>query len=326
MKRESAQVSLQDKPVFDEIDTLGLLKRLEWPEGMLDVIIDTDAYNEVDDQFAIAYLIQSANKLNVQAIYAAPFCNNRAATPAEGMDKSYSEIMKILSLMHREDLYSCVFRGSSDYLVNEQSPQISDAARHLAEYAMAYSAENPLYVVCISAITDVASAMLLNPAIRDRIVIVWLGGHAVHWHTNNEFNLMQDVAAARVVLGCGVAVVLLPCIGVVSAFRTTEPELRQWIRGKNRLCDYLYDNVVEDAPKHNSLSCWSRAIWDVTAVAWLINGRFMSDLLMPSPIPEYDLHWAHNPRRHPIRYVYMVNRDAVFEDLFHKLAAFQVSE
>ena len=87
---------------------------------------------------------------------------------------------------------------------------------------MQYTEENPLYVVAIGAITNISSALLRNPEIKNRIVLVWLGGHAFHWPDNREFNLYQDVAGARIVCGCGVPLVLLPCMGVVSELRTTE--------------------------------------------------------------------------------------------------------
>ena len=109
---------------------------------------------------------------------------------------------------------------------------------------MERSEEQPLYVIAIGAITNVASAILLEPKIIEKIVLVWLGGNAHDWTDNKEFNLYQDVAAARVVFGCGVPLVQLPCAGVVSGFRTTGPELEYWLRGKNKLCDYL-DNRLQ---------------------------------------------------------------------------------
>ena len=124
--------------------------------------------------------------------------------------------------------------------------------------------KNPLYVIAIGAITNVASALLLDPAIRDNIVLVWLGGEALDWPHNKEFNLRQDVAAARVVLGCGAAVVLLPCMGVVSAFTTSGPEIEHWLRGKNKLCDYLVDVTAKEALSRGGLPTWTRPIWDVT--------------------------------------------------------------
>lgn len=49
------------------------IKNLQVPKGKIDVVMDTDAYNEIDDQFALAYLLKSTEKLNTVAIYAAPF-------------------------------------------------------------------------------------------------------------------------------------------------------------------------------------------------------------------------------------------------------------
>ena len=191
-----------------------ILKRLARPRGPVDVVLDTDAYNEIDDQFAIAYMMKSPEMLRPQAIYAAPFFNSNSTGPADGMERSYQEILKLLSLMGRKDMK--VFRGSNRYLPDENTPVESDAARDLADRAMRYSEEHPLYVVAIGAITNVASALLLRPEIKDRIVVVWLGGHSREWPDSNEFNMFQDVAAARIIFGCGLPLVQLPCMGAVS--------------------------------------------------------------------------------------------------------------
>lgn len=291
------------------------LKNLEIPTGPVDMVLDTDAYNEIDDQFAISYALHATEKLNVLALYAAPFFNNRSSSPADGMERSYQEILKLLRLSKLE----CpVYRGSDRYLPDEQTPVASDAAKHLTELAMRYSPEKPLYVVAIGAITNVASALLMKPEIADNIVVVWLGGNALEWHDNIEFNIRQDVASARVVFASGAPLVMLPCLGVVSAFTSTEPELTYWLKGKNDLCDYLVQHTVEAANEYAKGRVWSRVIWDVTTVGWLLNDgrRFMLDKLIPTPIPEYDHHYAQNPRRPLCRYVYHINRDALMGDLF----------
>ena len=291
------------------------LKNLEIPTGPVDMVLDTDAYNEIDDQFAISYALHATEKLNVLALYAAPFFNNRSNSPADGMERSYQEILKLLRLSKLE----CpVYRGSDRYLPDEQTPVASDAAKHLTELAMRYSPEKPLYVVAIGAITNVASALLMKPEIADNIVVVWLGGNALEWHDNIEFNIRQDVASARVVFASGAPLVMLPCLGVVSAFTSTEPELTYWLKGKNDLCDYLVQHTVEAANEYAKGRVWSRVIWDVTTVGWLLNDgrRFMLDKLIPTPIPEYDHHYAQEPRRPLCRYVYHINRDALMGDLF----------
>ena len=302
-----------------KIDNAKIIKRLEKPSGKVDVVIDTDTYNEIDDQYALAYLIKSDEKLNLKAIYAAPFSNAKASGPAEGMEKSYQEILNVLTLMKREDLKESVFKGSTEYMPSETVPVVSDAAKDLAERAMQYTEEKPLYVIAIGAITNVSSAILMNPDIIDRIVLIWLGGNAVNWPHNKEFNLYQDVAGARIVFGCGVPMVQLPCMGVVSAFTTSGPELEYHLRGKNELCDYLIDVTTKEAMRCYGGNTWTRPIWDVTAVAWLLDGDFEEDYLIHSPIPEYDDRYAFDNNRHFIKYVYHIKRDNLFADLFKKL-------
>ena len=300
-------------------DNEKIIRQLRKPRGSVDVVIDTDTFNEIDDQYALAYLIKSEEKLNLKAIYAAPFFNEKADSPADGMEKSYQEIMNVLTLMEREDLKKVVYKGSKEYMPSEEQPVESDAAKDLAQRAMKYSEENPLYVIAIGAITNVSSAILMNPEIIDRIVLIWLGGNAIHWPENREFNLYQDVAGARIIFGCGVPLVQLPCMGVVSAFTTSGPELEYHLRGKNKLCDYLVDVTTKEAKACGGGETWTRPIWDVTAVAWLLDGDFMEDCLIHSPIPEYDDRYAFDQNRHFIKYVYHIKRDNLFADLFEKL-------
>ena len=155
------------------------------------------------------------------------------------------------------------------------------------------------------------------------IVLIWLGGHAWHLDDTREFNMRQDVAAARVVFGCGVPLVQLPCLGVVDRFYTTKPELEHWLKGKNPLCDYLASNTIAEAESYAAGKPWSRIIWDVAAVAWLTGGEreLMHDRLDYSPLPQYDHYYSFDKTRHLMRYVYHINRDALMADLIQKLLA-----
>lgn len=294
------------------------IKNLSVPEGRVDVVLDTDAYNEIDDQFAISYLLKSKEKLNTKAIYAAPFFNQKSESPKDGMEKSYNEIFKILSLSGEK----CdVFKGSEKYLDNENTPVISPAAQDLAERVKNYSPQKPLYVVAIGAITNIASAILLNPQFAENAVVIWLGGHALHYHNTKEFNMYQDVAAARIVMQSGVPFVQLPCMGVVNQFTVSKPELELWLKGKNDLADYLAENTIKEAESYAKGSAWTRVIWDVTAVAWLLNDseRFMESRIIPMPIPTYDNFYATDYNGYPMRYVYNIKRDNLMNDLFRKL-------
>lgn len=294
------------------------IKMLEKPKGRVDAVIDTDTYNETDDQFAVSYMLANGEKINTKAIFAAPFTNGLAKDAAEGMEKSYDEILKLLTMGGYEDMKQNVKKGSCRYLPDEKTPVESEAARYLCSLATGYSSENPLYVVAIGAITNIASALLMDETLADRIVVIWLGGNALHWHDTSEFNMYQDIAAARVVFGCGVPLVIYPCAGVVSAFTVSGAEFEKWFFGKNRLADYLARNATAAAEQYAKGKPWTRVIWDVTAVSWLC-GDFETSSLINSPIPEYDRRYSFDRRRHLVRYVYGIKRDRLFEDLVNKL-------
>ncbi|MCL2361059.1 MAG: nucleoside hydrolase [Defluviitaleaceae bacterium] len=291
-----------------------LLSRLQYPTGKVNAILDTDTYNEIDDQYALAYFLKSSEKINPLAVYAAPFSKPEFPTPALGMERSYEEILNIMNLCNRPDVTA--YRGSINYLPDEKTPVDSPAARDLITRAM--SSREPLYVLAIGAITNVASAILLEPEIINKIVVVWLGGHAHYWPPWGEYNMAQDVAAGRVIFGCGVPLVQLPCMGVVSHLSTTEPELKHHLKGTSPLGDYLYDITCREAIKDGGNLAWSRVIWDISVVAWLL-GDMVLDTLTPAPIPSYDQGYIHHPDRHLMKVAYHVNRDRIFLDLYTKL-------
>lgn len=286
--------------------------------SVMDVVLDTDAYNEIDDQYAIAYLLCLGERVRVKAFHAAPFYNEKSASPQDGMNKSYDEILHILFLMGRDDLKNRVFKGSCAYMKSEQEPVLSPAQENLVRLAREHTPEEPLYVVAIGAITNVASALVAAPDITDKISLIWLGGHAFEWGDTAEFNLRQDIAAARVIFGSGVPLVQLPCMGVVEMTRTTKPELEFWLKGKNPLCDYLVRHTVEEAESYAAGSAWSRVIWDITAVAWLTDdqGVMFKDRVVPRPQVTADCKYDFSALGALERYIYHVDRDRLFTQLF----------
>lgn len=299
-----------------------LKKNLQTPKGKIDVVLDTDAYNEIDDQYAISYMLKSPEKLNVKAIYAAPFYNENSVSPEDGMEKSYAEIIKLLEITDNIAMRKNVYKGSRSYLKSEQIPSESEAARHLCNLADTYTPERPLYIAAIGAITNIASALLYNPNITDKIVIVWLGGHSREYGNTSEFNMMQDIAAARVVFASGAPVIQLPCRGVVSAFSISKQELEYFLLGKNPLCDYLVNRTIEAMDRDTSCDVdRTRVIWDAAVIGWLLNdsGDFMADRITDIRLPAYDNRYSNKRSGGIMTYVYSINRDKLMQNMIAKL-------
>lgn len=360
-----------------QIDHKKIADALQFPtEEIVDVVIDTDAYNEVDDQYAIAWALCSPERINVEAVYAAPYCtpavakmmtppgqkpphitremmgNNDhfAATPAEGMEKSYQEILHLFELLEISS-EGKVFRGSTTYIEdNGGRPVESEAARNLVSRAMARPEGKRLYVLAIGAITNVASALMMEPAIADKITVVWLGGQPPYFRNGAEFNLAQDMLASQHMFNCGVPLVLIPCMGVASHLTLTLPELDTLLIGKSKMGTYLgqimreaidpspeaiatsdlfgcagYNCGMHDIPMEvhmkfrSRTSAWSRIVWDISTVGYIMSPNWTTSSLQPSPVLNNDMTWGHDPSRHPIRLCCYVKRDNMFGDLFAKL-------
>lgn len=310
------------------------------PSKCVDAVLDTDTYNEIDDAYALAYLLRSPEHIKLQAVYAAPFLlDGRSVSPVDGMEKSYEEAKKVCQLFQKSfppAELPPVYRGCTHFLKDESTAENSEAVANLIKRAKQYSPSEPLYVICIAAITNIASALLKAPEIAKNLVVIWLGGAGYHFHVSREFNLMQDVAAARVAFKSGVPMVHVPCFGVADTCLVTKPELEYWLRGKNPLCDYLIDTTEKVAEKTGATGAWSRVLWDVVAAGWLMDGNHSapvifrdgkndvySDRLIPRPIPTYEGGYEFLPEAVPYRYVYHVKRDLLVTDLFQKLVGIE---
>jgi inosine-uridine nucleoside N-ribohydrolase len=109
------------------------------------------------------------------------------------MDKSYEEILRLLGRMGRSP-DGFVFKGVRDFVGFPKQALKAEAVDHLIARARASSPDDPLCVIAIAAISNVASALIAAPDIADKIIVVWLGGHALEWPDTREFNLRQDPA------------------------------------------------------------------------------------------------------------------------------------
>jgi len=285
------------------------------PAGIVRAVIDTDTYNEIDDQFAVVYALLSPERVHVEALYAAPFHNELATGPEDGMLQSHAELRRLLDRLPQHDS-TPVHHGSRRWLPAPDRPVTSPAAIDLVRRAV--EADGPLFVVTIGAPTNVASALLMEPGIADRIVVVWLGGNPGYWHRAVEFNVEQDMHASHVLLDSGVPLVHIPCRNVTEHLRTTQAEIDRFVRGNGAIGDYLADIYAAHFPDHFARS---KVLWDIGAVAWLVNHDWVPTVAVHSPLLTSEGTWSHDPRRHLIREALWVDRDAIFGDLFRKIAA-----
>lgn len=280
----------------------------------INVILDTDTYNECDDQFALSYLIKSQDKFNIEAITVAPYSHNtRNVSVPEGQELSYKEILKICKWLDF-DTSNKVFKGSMDYIQNGYNEN-NDAVNKIIENALK---NDKTYILGIGAITNIALAIKKEPKIIGKIEIIWLGGNEVGYKDNLEYNFRQDVEAVKIVLESQVKLTILPCKDIVSNLRIDINTLKENLGNKSELCDYLIERFYNDG-YHGIQE--SRVIWDISVIAYMINKNWFETKEISSPNIRENTSYEMTENKHNVTFVTKLNRDKIYEDLFNKLGA-----
>lgn len=277
----------------------------------INVILDTDTYNECDDQFALAYMLLSQNKFNIEAITVAPYHHDNDISVEEGQEKSYQEILKICNWLNF-DTKNKVFKGSNGYIENGYN-ETNEAVEKIIEIV---KKNEKTYIMAIGAITNVALAIQKAPSIVDKIEIIWLGGHSPICNNNKEFNFRQDVQAIKEIFSSKANLTIIPCNGVASNLKISIYELEHYLKGKNELCNYLCSRFYDDGI-HGIQT--RRPIWDISVIAYLINKEWFEEKEIDCPKINKDLSYSFNENDRKIKFVTYLDSDKIYNDLFDKL-------
>jgi inosine-uridine nucleoside N-ribohydrolase len=198
------------------------------------LIISTDAANEADDQFAIVQALLTPT-LDIRGVVAAHFGQ------VGSMAESRLEIGRVAALAGSAVQ---ILDGSSGRLADERTQAPSPGSSLIVAEAVRDAGR--LWIAVLGPLTDIASALLEAPEIASRdVVVVWVGGPPYEeipsYHP--EFNLINDVAAANVVMESGIAVWQIP-MPVYSMVGVGHAELRTRLHGTSPLGDYLVDQLI----------------------------------------------------------------------------------
>lgn len=295
------------REIYNKINGIDSKRKLE----KINVILDTDTYNEADDQFALAYLLKSQDRFNIEAITIAPYHHENDISIKEGTEKSYQEVLKICKWFNF-NTKDKVWKGSIDY-IQEGYNETNDAVNKIIEVALK---NEKTYIIAIGAITNLAMAIRKEPKIIEKIEVIWLGGNDILSNDNDEFNFRQDIQAVKNVFQSKVNLTILPCKGVVSNLKTSIYEVEHYLKGKSSLCNYLCDRFYNDG-KHGIQT--RRVIWDISAIAYLINKEWFETMQINCPNIKDDTSYELNTNNHLITMVTYLNSDNIYEDMFKKI-------
>ena len=275
------------------------------------VIVDTDAACEADDPFAIAHALL-CKKFEMKAIFAEQF-----GAP-ETTRMSYKEITTVLEAM---GLDVPVFMGEEGKLADVEGKEISPAAKFLIKEALTEN-DKPLYVLCLGAITNVASAIRECPEITKRMTVVWIGGQNFDSPNPNfrEFNSGNDIQAANYVVDSGVELWLIP-VNVYGTMHIGLAEIQRRIAPCGKIGKHLFENMItynmSEYAGWTAGESWS--LGDSPAVGVALDQNCGQYVYREAPVFLEDTTYRFEEGRPKIRVYTSINSRFILEDFIAKL-------
>ncbi|MEV4106311.1 nucleoside hydrolase [Nonomuraea sp. NPDC049695] len=283
------------------------------------MIINSDAKNEADDQFAIVHGLLSPT-LDIRGLIPAHFGTRRTQ---RSMEESREEIDLLLDLLGLTDSVA-VANGAATALPDEHTAVDSPGARLIIEESELASERDPLYVAFLGPLTDMASAILLDPElVRRPVVVIWIGGAGYRGYDEGraiEFNLSNDVHAANVVFDSGITVWQVPR-DVYTKVSVSYAELEEKIGDAGPLGRYLIKQLHEVNATYHPWPIESRSLGDSPAIALMLYPESGNFRVRPAPRFGVDGSWLPGSD-HPIKVCEEIDVRFLLEDMFAKIRAF----
>jgi inosine-uridine nucleoside N-ribohydrolase len=280
------------------------------------VIINSDAKNEADDQYALVHALLSPS-LDIRGLIAAHF-GNRPGRSTRSMLDSREEIDLVLDLLGQK---ARVENGAPAAIPDVRTPAPSAGAELIVEEALREDAE-PLYIAFLGPLTDMASALLLEPRIAQRdVTVIWIGGagydEPAELAAKPEFNLSNDIVAAGLVFAYGVTVWQVPR-STYRLMSVSYAELDRKVGGCGRLGGYLIEQLVEWNAR-NEPGIEYRSLGDSPAIGLMLNPMCGHFRVRPAPGFRYDGSYDLSVEGPPIRVYEQIDNRFILEDMFAKI-------
>ncbi|MDO4467589.1 MAG: nucleoside hydrolase [Bacillota bacterium] len=290
------------------------------------LLVYTDCANEADDQYALAHILMTP-KFAVQGIIAGHFNLN---TKMEGYwykngetaQASYDEICKVVQLMGLEGKYPIAL-GASYPLENNRTPILSAGAKMIIKEAMKED-ERPLFIGCQGSLTDLASAILLEPRICEKMTAIWIGG-GDYPKGGFEFNCQQDILAANVLFSSKMPVWQIP-MKVYKTLSVSLAELQLKVKPCGKIGAYLFSNLIALNEKLAHIPHWPHGeLWGlgdqgVISVLMQESERVDNFSMISAPrIDLEDMHYIFENKNREIRVYHSIDYRLTLEDFFAKL-------
>jgi inosine-uridine nucleoside N-ribohydrolase len=284
------------------------------------VILSTDVGNEIDDQWAIVALLTNPT-LDVLGIVSA----HAPTVPDPSAHYNFGVLVDVVENRMKLAVHPPLYEGSNLLLASDTSPRPSAGLDFLVEASRGFSRDNRLTVVTIGGATDVASAILQDPSIVDRIKVVAMGFR--EWPAGgDEYNVANDTKAWQVILRSRVPLVIGCGQVCKETLALTPAEARDLIAAHGPIGAWLwkeyqewYYRFVKPLRKDDFTKPW--IIWDLITLAY-VDG-LTEQRVVPRPVLKDNLTFEHPATDETLTWITGLDTKRVWAEFVERLDFYQ---
>jgi inosine-uridine nucleoside N-ribohydrolase len=283
------------------------------------VVLSTDVGNEIDDQWAITYLLLQPRfeVLGVMSVHA-------PSISAPAGQTSYRILVDVVENRLAMSTHPPLVEGGSLPMPDAKTPRTSPAVRFLIETSRRFTRDNRLTVLMIGAATDVASAILTEPTIVDRVRVVQMG--FPDEKGGEEFNIANDVHAVQAILDSKVPLVIGPGNVCRASLSLSLDQARAMLATRGAIGAWLWEEYQAwyyRAVKPLRVDDFSKpwVIWDDIALAYVLG--MTKQHTLPRPSMRDDMTFAEANTDRTITWITDVDEERMWADFLSLVDAYQ---
>jgi purine nucleosidase len=241
------------------------------------IILDADTANEVDDLFAI---VRAATDSEVQlSVLNATHWQPAHWATAQTMEDSNRLNELLVSHLDIQNKTKTL-RGAVNRMYDWGNlAQYSAAANEIVTQA---KQNNKITVIALGALTNIASAIFIDPSIASNIELYWLGSE-FDFDKNKmskvDFNCMMDQRALDYLLNSKVEMHIIP-VNVANSFDFSYDEVQKKLPTNTEVSKFLIDRWFH----HIDGSRKNRILWDLALVEAFIHPELAEQVKVKTSI------------------------------------------
>lgn len=156
--------------------------------------------------------------------------------------RSTALLNDIVNIMGRQSQIK-VYEGAANRIRQAGTPIRSAGTQAIIDEAMRTDSKLPLFIAVGGGLTEVASAVMIEPKIADRFTLVWIGGDALPGGGTGETNFNIDALAAQYLYNDTSVKIWQVPRAVYKTCLVSATEIQAFVAPYGKIGAWLYDRL-----------------------------------------------------------------------------------